>query len=77
MTQQELYQHLADRTGEDIETLESYGFELFEPDRKEQKRQRRLKQWQQQRRDRHLARIACQVPSDQHCMVDRGMLREK
>ncbi len=61
MPQQELYQHLADRTGEDVEIIESLGFEIethFEPDRKEIKRQRRLKLWRQQRRDRHLAKIA-------------------
>lgn len=58
MTQQELYEHLADRTGEDFQIIESYGFALHEPDRKELKRQRRLKQWRQRRRDRHLARLA-------------------
>ena len=58
MTTQELYRHLADRTGEDVETIESFGFELYEPDRKEQKRLRRLKQWRQQRRDRHLSKLA-------------------
>lgn len=56
MTHQEFYQHLADRTGEDVETIESLGFEIethFSPDRKELKRQRRLKLWRQQRRLRN------------------------
>ena len=62
MTTHELYQHLADQTGEDIETIESLGFELetphYETDRKELKRQRRLRLWRQQRRDRRLAKLA-------------------
>lgn len=58
MTTQELYEHLANRTGEDIETIEFYGFGLCEPDRKELKRQRRLRQWRQERRDRHLSKLA-------------------
>ena len=72
MTQEELYERLADKTGDDIETIEAYGFALCEPNRKEQKRLRRLRQWRQQRRDRRLADLA-----DQHCMLDRGTLREK
>ena len=67
MTQQEFHERLAAKTGEDIETIERIGFELqmplFEPDRKELKRQRRLKQWRQERRDRHLAKIATKVQS--------------
>jgi hypothetical protein len=58
MTQQELYQQLAEKTGEDIETIEAYGFALCEPNRKELKRQRRLRLWRQIRRERHLAKIA-------------------
>ena len=62
MTQHELYETLAGMTGDDLETIERLGFEIemphYEPDRKEVKRQRRLKQWRQQRRDRHLAKIA-------------------
>ncbi len=58
MTQQELYQHLAERTGDEFETIESLGFELYEPDHKEQKRQRRLRLWRQIRRDRRLAELA-------------------
>ncbi len=64
MTTRELYQHLADRTGEDIETIESYGFALYEPDRKELKRQRRLRLWRQQRRDRRLADIVSKMSSE-------------
>jgi hypothetical protein len=65
MTRQEFYENIADKTGEDINTIESLGFELaapaYEPDRKEQKRQRRLKLWRQQRRDRRLGNIASKV----------------
>ncbi len=72
MTNQELNKLLADKTGDELETIESYGFALCEPDRKELKRQRRLRLWRQQRRDRRLADIA-----NQHCMLDRNTLREK
>lgn len=62
MTRQELYEHIADQTGEDFETIESLGFEIetphYEIDRKELKRQRRLKLWRQQRRERNLAKLA-------------------
>ncbi len=65
MTTQELYQHLADQTGEDLSTIESLGFEIemphYEADRKELKRQRRLRQWRQQRRDRRIAKLAERV----------------
>ncbi len=64
MINQELYQNIADRTGEDVETIESYGFALCEPDRKELKRQRRLRHWRQARRDRRLADIASKMSSE-------------
>lgn len=68
MTTQELYQHLADQTGEDYTTIESLGFELetphYESDRKELKRHRRLKLWRQQRRDRRMADIASKIASE-------------
>ena len=67
MTHQEFYETLAGKTGDDIETIENIGFELHvptcEPDRKELKRQRRLKNWRQERRDRHLANIAAKIQS--------------
>ena len=62
MTHQELYKNIAVRTGDDPDTIEKLGFELYTPalvtDRKALKRERRLKFWRQQRRDRHLATIA-------------------
>jgi hypothetical protein len=62
MTRKEFYETIANKTGEDINTIESLGFELhipsFVPDRKEMKRERRLKLWRQLRRDKHLATIA-------------------
>ena len=65
MTKQELHECLAAKTGEDIETIERFGFELhapsYEADRKELRRERRLKLWRQQRRDRHLANIAARI----------------
>jgi hypothetical protein len=63
MTQQELHERLAAKTGEDIETIEHLGFEVYAAltDRKEQKRLRRLRQWRQERRDRNLANLAAKV----------------
>ena len=62
MTREEFYQQIADATGEELATIESYGFEphvpQFNSNRKELKRQRRLRLWRQQRRDRRLAAIA-------------------
>ena len=67
MTHQEFYENLADKTGDDPETIEKLGFELhvpsFEPDRKELRRERRLKLWRQQRRDRQIAKLAAKVQS--------------
>ena len=31
MTHQELYEHLTDKTGEDIDVIERLGFELYDP----------------------------------------------
>ena len=65
MTRLELHERLAAKTGEDITTIENLCFELhvqsFEPDRKESKRLRRLKQWRQDRRNRHLANIVARL----------------
>ena len=65
MTKQEFHEHIAAKTGDDIETIERLGFEVYAPsyetDRKEQKRLRRLKQWRRDRRERHLADIAARI----------------
>ena len=64
MTRQELYETIAAKTGEDLDTIESFGFELHVEtfdDRKELRRLRRLKKWRQERRNRHLANIASKI----------------
>ena len=67
MTKQEFHEHIAAKTGDDVETIKRLGFEVYAPsyetDRKELRRERRLKLWRQQRRDRHLANIAVKVQS--------------
>ena len=65
MTKQEFYKHIAAKTGDDVETIERIGFEVYapayEPDRKELRRERRLRQWRQERRDRVLGNIAARI----------------
>ncbi len=65
MSHRDFYDNLADKTGDDRETIERLGFELhfptFEPDRKEIKRQRRLRLWRQARRERRLADLASKL----------------
>jgi len=67
MTKQEFHEHIAAKTGDDVETIKRLGFEVYAPsyetDRKEQKRLRRLKQWRRERRDKHLADIAAKIQS--------------
>jgi len=62
MTREELYQRIAEITGDDLETISALGFELhipqYQPNPKEIKRLRRLRLWRQQRRHRRLAEIA-------------------
>ena len=62
MTKQEFHEHIAAKTGDDVETIKRLGFEMYAPsyetDHKELKRQRRLKRWRQERRDRVLGNIA-------------------
>jgi|GEM_PF-6277393 len=61
MKRQELYQRIAEVTGDDMETINTLGFELhipqYQPNPKEIKRLRRLRLWRQQRRHRRLAEI--------------------
>ena len=65
MTHHELYKTIATKTGDESETIEKLGFELYIPssetDRKAIKRERRLKLWRQMRRDKHLAEIAAKL----------------
>lgn len=65
MTQHEFYQELAKHTGDDLETIESLGFELetFHNalERKERKRYRSMKISRQNKRERRLANIASRI----------------
>ncbi|MGL6195479.1 MAG: hypothetical protein ACRC2T_11730 [Thermoguttaceae bacterium] len=53
MTPNTLYEHISFRTGDDYETIESLGFELYIPNssnnREKSKRLRRLKLWRAER----------------------------
>ena len=63
MTRHDFYQEIANKTGDEIRTIEAIGFEMhaFQPNRKELRREKRLRSWRQQRRDKRLGDIAAKI----------------
>lgn len=68
MTQHEFYQHLAEQTGDEYETIENIGFQLetflYDIDRQDEKRRRSVRQHKQIRRNRHFANIAFKIQNE-------------
>lgn len=55
-THYEFYKQLAWETGEDLEVIESYGFEMFDPPRKNRKANRRRRTRRDTPKDFHQKR---------------------